>query len=208
MRSICPHDLLARGRIRRNGPPHKPLAQTAKVDPQIAEIILGEVRGVEARTLLDSFNTIHSGSLAAIHANSADEALCRFANLVMRGHAQTTSSDTETEIGEAVDFVARLERNREGEPFGKCCDSMVMTDGQSSSGLKPYTPVNQAPFRGASTMSKCQEIARRFLSKSFRSEGTFALLARYLQASCILQRSSSPRRRRSARQFPWNQCGR
>src|SRR6266478_7879623 len=34
-------------------------------------IILGEVRGIEARTLLDSFNTGHAGSLATIHANSA-----------------------------------------------------------------------------------------------------------------------------------------
>ncbi|MFY9911729.1 MAG: ATPase, T2SS/T4P/T4SS family, partial [Candidatus Sulfotelmatobacter sp.] len=31
-------------------------------------IILGEVRGIEARTLLDSFNTGHAGSLATIHA--------------------------------------------------------------------------------------------------------------------------------------------
>jgi pilus assembly protein CpaF len=75
--------------------------------------------------LLDSFNTIHSGSLAMIDSNSAGEAHGRFANLVMRGHAQTTFSDTEAEIGETVDFVAHLERNREGEPFGKCCDSMV-----------------------------------------------------------------------------------
>ena len=73
-------------------------------------IILGEVRGAEARTLLDSFNTGHSGSLATIHANSAEKALCRFANLVMRGHAQTTFSDTEAEIGEAVDFVVHVER--------------------------------------------------------------------------------------------------
>jgi pilus assembly protein CpaF len=73
-------------------------------------IILGEVRGVEARTLLDSFNTGHSGSLATIHANSAEKALCRFANLVMRGHAQTTFSDTEAEIAEAVDFVVHIER--------------------------------------------------------------------------------------------------
>jgi pilus assembly protein CpaF len=73
-------------------------------------IILGEVRGVEARTLLDSFNTGHSGSLATIHANSAEKALCRFANLVMRGHAQTTFSDIEAEIGEAVDFVIHVER--------------------------------------------------------------------------------------------------
>src|ERR1700721_1889480 len=31
-------------------------------------IIMGEVRGIEARTLLDSFNTGHTGSLATIHA--------------------------------------------------------------------------------------------------------------------------------------------
>jgi pilus assembly protein CpaF len=73
-------------------------------------IILGEVRGVEARTLLDSFNTGHSGSLATIHANSAEKALHRFANLVMRNHAQTTFSDTEAEIGDAVDFVVHVER--------------------------------------------------------------------------------------------------
>jgi len=73
-------------------------------------IILGEVRGMEARTLLDSLNTGHSGSLATIHANSAEKALHRFANLVMRNHAQTTFSDTEAEIAEAVDFVVHVER--------------------------------------------------------------------------------------------------
>jgi len=39
--------------------------------------------------------TIHLG------AYSAEKALCRFANLVMRGHAQMTFSDTEAEIAEA-----------------------------------------------------------------------------------------------------------
>jgi pilus assembly protein CpaF len=73
-------------------------------------IILGEVRGAEARTLLDSFNTGHAGSLTTIHANSAEKALHRFANLVMRSHAQSTFSDTEAEIGEAVDFVVHIER--------------------------------------------------------------------------------------------------
>src|SRR6202522_1994331 len=73
-------------------------------------IILGEVRGIEARTLLDSFNTGHAGSLATIHANSAEKALRRFANLVMRNHGQTTFSDTEAEIGETVDFVVHVER--------------------------------------------------------------------------------------------------
>src|SRR5215471_10141203 len=77
-------------------------------------IILGEVRGIEARTLLDSFNTGHAGSLATIHANSAEKALHRFANLVMRNHAQTTFTDTEAEIGESVDFVVHIERQPGG----------------------------------------------------------------------------------------------
>src|SRR5215469_11662564 len=67
-------------------------------------IILGEVRGIEARTLLDSFNTGH--------ANSAEKALHRFANLVMRSHAQSNFSDTEAEIAEAVDFVVHVERQQ------------------------------------------------------------------------------------------------
>ena len=73
-------------------------------------IILGEVRGIEARTLLDSFNTGHEGSMATIHANSAEKALHRFANLVTRSHPQSTFSDTEAEIAEAVDFVVHVER--------------------------------------------------------------------------------------------------
>ena len=73
-------------------------------------IILGEVRGAEARTLLDSFNTGHSGSLATIHANSATQALRRFANLVMRSHQQARMDEIEAEISEAVDFVIHVER--------------------------------------------------------------------------------------------------
>jgi hypothetical protein len=79
-------------------------------------IILGEVRGIEARTLLDSFNTGHAGSLATIHANSAEKALRRFANLVMRNHAQTTFSDTEAEIAEAV--AAAWPPHPSGSPGG------------------------------------------------------------------------------------------
>src|SRR6202161_1608866 len=73
-------------------------------------IILGEVRGIEARTLLDSFNTGHAGSLATIHANSAAKALRRFANLVLRAHAQATFEDIEAEIGEGIDYVVHVER--------------------------------------------------------------------------------------------------
>jgi pilus assembly protein CpaF len=73
-------------------------------------IILGEVRGIEARTLLDSLNTGHTGSLATIHANSAAKALRRFANLVHRSHSQANFEDVEAEIGEAIDYVVHVER--------------------------------------------------------------------------------------------------
>jgi pilus assembly protein CpaF len=73
-------------------------------------IILGEVRGVEARTLLDSLNTGHTGSLATIHSNSAIRALRRFANLVLRSHPQAAFEDIEAEIGEAVNYVVHVER--------------------------------------------------------------------------------------------------
>lgn len=73
-------------------------------------IILGEVRGNEARTLLDALNTGHAGSLTTIHANSAPRALRRFANLVLRSHAQIALEDIEAEIAEGVDYVVHLER--------------------------------------------------------------------------------------------------
>ena len=90
-------------------------------------IILGEVRGTEARTLLDSLNTGHSGSLATIHANSAAKALRRFANLVLRSHSQATFEDIEAEIGEAVDLVVHVER----QPGRRVIREVLKTNGYS-----------------------------------------------------------------------------
>ena len=48
-------------------------------------IIVGEIRGNEARVFLDALNTGHRGSLTTIHANSTHDALRRLAQLAMRG---------------------------------------------------------------------------------------------------------------------------
>jgi pilus assembly protein CpaF len=48
-------------------------------------IIVGEIRGAEARVFLDALNTGHRGSLTTIHSNSARDALRRLAQLAMRG---------------------------------------------------------------------------------------------------------------------------
>jgi pilus assembly protein CpaF len=73
-------------------------------------IILGEVRGHEARTLLDSFNTGHGGSMTTIHANSPVSALCRFAELAMRAHQQNTRDDLAVELANSVQYVVQVRR--------------------------------------------------------------------------------------------------
>jgi pilus assembly protein CpaF len=77
-------------------------------------IILGEVRGEEARTLLDSFNTGHAGSMATIHASSAVKALRRFGELAMRSHRQATRDDIAAEIAESVQLVVQVQRSATG----------------------------------------------------------------------------------------------
>ena len=77
-------------------------------------IILGEVRGEEARTLLDSFNTGHAGSMATIHASSAVKALRRFGELAMRSHQQSNRDDISAEIAETVQIVAQVGRYADG----------------------------------------------------------------------------------------------
>jgi pilus assembly protein CpaF len=77
-------------------------------------IILGEVRGPEARDLLDSFNTGHAGSMATIHASSALRALHRFGELAMRAHQQASRDDIATEIGDSVQVVIQVQRFAQG----------------------------------------------------------------------------------------------
>jgi pilus assembly protein CpaF len=115
-------------------------------------IILGEVRGTEARTLLDSFNTGHSGSLATIHANSAAKALRRFANLVLRSNAQATFSDIEAEIGEAVDFVVHVDR----EPGRRVIREVLQLNGYDRSKQNfQMEPVFRAESRLIAEVKPC-----------------------------------------------------
>jgi Flp pilus assembly CpaF family ATPase len=68
-------------------------------------IIIGEVRGSEARDMLEAATTGHAGGLSTIHANSCDEALTRLARL-----AQCDQQF----IREAIDLVLFIERMPDG----------------------------------------------------------------------------------------------
>lgn len=56
------------------------LRTTLRLKPQ--RIVMGEVRGAEAYTLLKAWNTGHPGGLATIHANGVNEALYRFESCI------------------------------------------------------------------------------------------------------------------------------
>ena len=72
-------------------------------------IIVGEIRGPEARVFLDALNTGHRGSITTIHANSAADALRRLAQLAMRGSGGGVPlHDVEEECGRSIDVVVQV----------------------------------------------------------------------------------------------------
>ncbi|MHB1936787.1 MAG: CpaF family protein [Acidobacteriaceae bacterium] len=74
-------------------------------------IIVGEVRGREARTLLDAMNTGHRGTLATVHASGPEEALRRLAMLSIRDSSGLTLTMAESEVARCIDIVAFVQRN-------------------------------------------------------------------------------------------------
>lgn len=75
-------------------------------------IIVGEVRGPEARTLLDATNTGHRGTLATIHASSAEESIHRLATLVMRGSNGLALDAIKEDVRRGIDLIVYIHREQ------------------------------------------------------------------------------------------------
>ncbi len=76
-------------------------------------IIVGEIRGPEARIFLDALNTGHRGSLSTIHANSAGDALRRLAQLAMRSSGGVPLQEVAAECRRSIDLIAHV-ANQDG----------------------------------------------------------------------------------------------
>jgi pilus assembly protein CpaF len=78
-------------------------------------IVVGEVRGGEVLDMLQAMNTGHDGSLATIHANSADDAISRL--MTMLGMAGTAFSEETmaTLISRALHVVIHISRMQDGK---------------------------------------------------------------------------------------------
>lgn len=102
------------------------LRATMRLRPD--RIVVGEVRGGEALTLLKSWNTGHPGGLATIHANSAEGGLIRLSQLIYeapeaRNLSETTIAAT---IQEAVDLVVFIQRS--AAPPGRAVSEIMGID--------------------------------------------------------------------------------
>jgi pilus assembly protein CpaF len=73
-------------------------------------ILVGEVRGAEAFDLLQALNTGHAGTLSTIHANSAEQALSRFASCVLQSGVDLPYVAIRMSIAESLQLVVHLER--------------------------------------------------------------------------------------------------
>jgi pilus assembly protein CpaF len=73
-------------------------------------ILVGEVRGPEAFDLLQALNTGHMGTLSTIHANSAEQALARFAHCVLTANVGLPHTSIREAIGLAIHVVVHISR--------------------------------------------------------------------------------------------------
>ncbi len=77
-------------------------------------IILGEVRGAEAKDLLLALSTGHEGSIGTLHARSATEALLRLEMLIQLGSPQWSLEAIRKLIYLSVHYIFTIERRRDG----------------------------------------------------------------------------------------------
>ena len=80
------------------------LRKTLRLSPN--RIVVGEVRGKEALTLIDAWSTGHRGGCSTVHSDSAHDTLFRLEDLVSR----VSISSQQAGIARAIDVIVYIER--------------------------------------------------------------------------------------------------
>lgn len=98
------------------------LRTTMRLRPD--RIVVGELRGAEALTLLKAWNTGHPGGVTTIHANSARAGLVRLESLVQEALVPPQPQL----IATAIDVIVTIVRTE----YGRRIDELVYRDGVQS----------------------------------------------------------------------------
>jgi len=87
-------------------------------------IIIGEVRGKEAYSLIKAWNTGHPGGVSTIHANSAESGLLRLEQLIMEAGVTVVPEA----IAEAVNLLVYIQKTNKGKK-GRQVTSILKLNG-------------------------------------------------------------------------------
>jgi pilus assembly protein CpaF len=77
-------------------------------------LVVGEVRGGEAVTLLGALSTGHDGSLATVHANGPLDALRRVESMVLQGSPSWPLAAVRDLLHSSIDVIVHVVRGRDG----------------------------------------------------------------------------------------------
>ena len=88
------------------------LRNTLRMRPD--RIIIGEVRGGEALTMLQAMNTGHEGSMTTVHANTCRDALSRLETMVLMAGMDLPHRAIREQVASALDLVVQIERSPDG----------------------------------------------------------------------------------------------
>lgn len=100
------------------------LKATMRLRPD--RIVVGEVRGGEALSLLKAWNTGHPGGCATVHANNTMGGLIRLEQLIQEA-AVSVSKDL---VAEAVDIIVHIERSGSGRIVREIVRVLEVQDGR------------------------------------------------------------------------------
>jgi type IV secretion system protein VirB11 len=109
------------------------LKTTMRLRPD--RILVGEVRGAEALSLLKAWNTGHPGGIATVHANDAAAGLVRMEQLI----AETTPAPMQQTIAMAINVIVAIAKT----PAGRRIQSMVRVLGHDGTHYRT-TPLSGA----------------------------------------------------------------
>ena len=84
-------------------------------------LVVGEVRGPEAKDLLQALTTGHSGSMGTLHAQSAKQALLRLEMLVQMGAPQWSLHSIRQLIQMSLDYLIVLKKDRLNKGIKEIC---------------------------------------------------------------------------------------
>lgn len=103
-----------------------PMSQLVKLSLRMRpdRLIIGEVRGEEAKDLLLALSTGHAGSIGTLHASSAQQALLRLEMLVQMGAPDWSTDLIRKLIFLGIQEVVTLGRTQNGKRYLKSIDKV------------------------------------------------------------------------------------